>query len=44
MTGRCAAATIDWVEAARGRCDPRALERLWAKVPEPMRLFRVAGD
>jgi hypothetical protein len=31
-------ATIDWVEAARGRCDPRALEDLWADMPEPMRL------
>ena len=29
---------IDWVEAARGRCDPGALDGLWAEVPEPMRL------
>jgi hypothetical protein len=38
VTGGCEAAMIDWVEAARDRCDPGALERLWAKVPEPMRL------
>ena len=38
MTSGREAATIDWVEAARGRCDPRALEDLWAAVPEPMRL------
>ena len=42
MTGGREAATIDWVEAARGRCDPRALEDLWANVPEPMRLSRFA--
>ena len=38
MSGGREAATIDWVEAARGRCDPRALDDLWAGVPEPMRL------
>ena len=38
MTGGRAAATVDWVEAARDRCDPPELERLWAGVPEPMRL------
>ena len=32
----------DWLEAARGRCDRRALEQLWAAVPEPMRIFRFA--
>jgi len=42
VTGGCEAATIDWVEAARDRCDPRALEDLWAAVPEPMRLSRFA--
>ena len=42
MTGGREAATIDWVEAARGGCDPRALEDLWANVPEPMRLSRFA--
>jgi integrase len=42
VTGGREAATIDWVEAARGRCDPRALEDLWAAVPEPMRLSRFA--
>jgi hypothetical protein len=38
VTGGRREATIDWVEAARGRCDPRALDDLWADVPEPMRL------
>ena len=38
MTGGRDEATIDWVEAARVRCDPQALEDLWAAVPEPMRL------
>jgi len=42
VTGGREAATIDWVEAARGRCDPRALDDLWAGVPEPMRLSRFA--
>ena len=42
VTGGREAATIDWVEAARGGCDPRALEDLWANVPEPMRLSRFA--
>src|SRR5574337_112376 len=42
VTGRRGEVRIDWVEAARGRCDPRALERLWAGVPEPMRLSRFA--
>jgi hypothetical protein len=42
VTGRREAATIGWVEAARGGCDPRALEDLWANVPEPMRLSRFA--
>ena len=38
MTGGRAEAASDWVEAARGRCDARALEGLWAAVPESMRL------
>ena len=42
MTGRGAETVRDWVEAARGRCDPRALEELWAAVPEAMRLSRFA--
>ena len=42
MTGGREAATIDWVEAARGGCDPRALEDLWVNVPGPMRLSRFA--
>lgn len=32
----------DWVEDARGRCDYQALEGLWAQVPEPLRLSRLA--
>jgi integrase len=32
----------DWLEAVRGRCDPRALEGLWAAVPEPMQLLCFA--
>ena len=42
MTGRPAQTTPDWVETARARCDPRALEELWAAVPEAMRLSRFA--
>lgn len=38
MTGGRAQTAVDWVEAARGHCDPQALEGLWAAVPEPMRL------
>ena len=38
MTGGRDEATIDWVEAARVRCDPQVLEDLWTAVPEPMRL------
>lgn len=41
MTGGRAATGRDWVEAARGRCDPQALEGLWAGVPEQMRLSRL---
>lgn len=33
-----AEAALDWVESARDRCGPGALEGLWAAVPEPMRL------
>ena len=42
MTGGRAATGLDWVEAARGRCDPQALESLWAGVAESMRLSRFA--
>jgi hypothetical protein len=42
VTGRGAETARDWVEAARGRCDPQALEGLWAAVPEAMRLSRFA--
>jgi len=40
VTGGRAETARDWVEAARGRCDPQALEGLWAAVPEAMRLSR----
>lgn len=42
MTGQGAETAPDWVEDARGRCNPRALEGLWAAVPESMRLARFA--
>ena len=42
MTGGRAETAPDWLETARGRCDPQALDRLWAAVPEPMRLSRFA--
>lgn len=38
MTSGRAQAASDWVEAARGRCDPKGLDRLWAGLPEAMRL------
>jgi hypothetical protein len=38
VTGGREEATVDWVEATRGRCDPQALDGLWAGVPESMRL------
>ena len=38
MTGGSAQTAADWWESARGRCDPTALEGLWAGVPPPMRL------
>lgn len=44
MTGGRGQAAPDWLEAARGRCDARALEGLWAAVPEPMRLRYFAGS
>jgi integrase len=44
VSGEAAAAVPDWVEAARARCDRRALEQLWAAVPEPMRLTRFASS
>jgi integrase len=40
VTGGRGQATLNRLEAARGRCDPRALEGLWAAVPEQMRLSR----
>jgi integrase len=42
VTGRGAETAPDWVEAAQGRCDSRALDVLWAAVPEGMRLSRFA--
>jgi len=42
VTGGRAEAALDWLEAARGRCDPQALGGLWAAVPETMRLSRFA--
>jgi integrase len=42
VTGTRREATADWVEAARGRCDPRVFEGLWASVPESMRLSCLA--
>jgi integrase len=42
MTGHRGRAATDWVEDARGRCDSQALVGLWAQVPEPMRLSRLA--
>jgi integrase len=42
VSGGDGQAAQDWLEAARGRCDPRVLEQLWATVPEPMRLLRFA--
>jgi hypothetical protein len=42
VTGRGAETARDWMEAARGRCDPQALEGWWAAVPEAMRLSRFA--
>jgi hypothetical protein len=42
MTGGREQAAVDWLEAARGRCDLQALGGLWAAVPETMRLSRFA--
>jgi integrase len=42
VTGQSAQTARDWVEAARARCDPQALDGLWAAVPEGMRLSRFA--
>jgi hypothetical protein len=42
VTGEREQAAVDWLEAARDRCDPQALGGLWAAVPEPMRLSRFA--
>ena len=42
VTGGSAQTAVDWWDAARGRCDPTALEGLWAAVPPPMRLSRFA--
>jgi integrase len=44
VTGGSGQAGLDALEAARGRCDPRALDQLWAAVPEQMRLSRFAPD
>jgi integrase len=44
VTGGSVRAGLDALEAARGRCDPRALEGLWAAMPEQMRLTRFAAD
>ena len=47
MTGGSGQAELDaleMLEAARGRCDLRALDGLWAAVPEQMRLGRFAPD
>jgi integrase len=44
VTGGSGQAGLDLLEAARGRCDPRALGGLWAAVPEQMRLSRFASD
>jgi hypothetical protein len=44
VTGGSGPGDLDLVETARGRCDPRALGRLWAAVPEQMRLSRFAPD
>lgn len=42
MTGHQRQASTDWVEGARGSCDWQAVVGLWAQVPEPMRLSRLA--
>lgn len=42
MTGARGQSALELLEAARGRADPRALEILWAAVPEQMRLLRFA--
>jgi hypothetical protein len=42
VTGGRAQAGVDWVEAARSRCAGQAVEGLWARVPQPMRLSYFA--
>jgi integrase len=42
VTGARGRAAVDWLEAARSRCDRAGLDQLWAAVPEPMRLSRFA--
>ena len=42
VTGQGCEAALDRLEEARGRCDPRRLEVLWAAVPGQMRLSRFA--
>jgi integrase len=42
VTGGRARAALELLEAARSRCDPQALEALWAAVPGQMQLSRFA--